>query len=214
MSTRDFSVIRRRPNFVDILTPKRSGVEGYRFLAASTFNGPFTLIFTASASSGHLDSTIDRMVINVVNNKDHVRVVFDPDNYAAIAGIDDAKHVWIQFQTIDPVGVLGIPGPPTLILPDDERASATTSIRGVAPSGADIGDSITINFPYGMREVTLHNEENATPLFVSMTQTGPEVRISSGDARVFRSGLVSGLTVRGGGAAAVFTATMSNYSRP
>jgi len=211
-NTRDFSVIRRRANLVDLLTPKRADVAGYRFLAAATFNGPFTALFTAPISSGHLDSSINRATLNSVNNWNHIRAVFDPDNYTVLAGITDTQHIWIQFQPVDFAGVGGAIGNPNLILPDDElQASSTVSIRGTAPSAADISGSLTLNLPFSMKDVAVHNEETATPLYVAPVEGGPEIRIPPGEVRSLQPGSVATLVVRGGGATATFTATMANY---
>ena len=55
MTTPDFSVARRRPNFVDLLIHKRTNIQKYRVGASTSFDGTFTTIFTADIGTGYLD---------------------------------------------------------------------------------------------------------------------------------------------------------------
>lgn len=178
---RDFTVVRRRPHLIDIITPKRSGVQGYRLKAASNFDLTFQTILTADISSGYLDptalraGTIHRQTLGTMPGN-HIRIVFDPTTFAAphAAGLDDDQHVWLQFFPVDFTGAEGVGGARGLILPDDEmNGQGRVIVRGSAPSGVSVANSLRLDLPYRMRNMTIRNNEaNASTASGTLTFTG------------------------------------------
>lgn len=219
---REFTVFRRRPNLVDILTPKRPGVQGYRLKAARNFDLTFQTILTADISSGFLDptalraGTIHRLTLGSAPGADHVRIVFDPNTFVVPhpAGLDDVEHMWLQFFPVDFSGAEGTPGARTLILPDDEmKAQGRVIIQGTAAIGATVANSTRLDLPYRMRNVVIRNNEAAggNELMVATTEGGPEITVAPQDKAEFFEGSVGTLLVRGNGGPVDFSATMTHY---
>jgi hypothetical protein len=162
---RDFSTYRRRPHYVDILTPKRVGVEGYRLKAARNFDGVFETIITADIGRGYLDPSINPQVINTAPGNKHVRFIFDPDTFQAPHAADllDDEHIWLQFFPVDFLGAEGTGGAKTLLLPDDEmKAAGRVTVTGEAPNAATVANSLRLDMPFRMRNLTIRNNEAST----------------------------------------------------
>lgn len=214
-SIRDFGVLRRRPGIVDILTPKQPGVvKGYRFQAATNFDGSFVTLFTADIGSGYLDGTINPVVLTSVNNQDAVRVVFNPNTFTGTAGITDDQHFWLRMVPIDFAGSVGTAGSPGLIIPDDEtHATGRVIIRGSAPNGAAIANSLRLDFPCRMQDLHIRNNEasGGTTLFVATAVGGSERPIAPQEVSNMYQGAAGCLFVRGGGAIVNFSADFTQY---
>lgn len=219
---RDFIVYRRRRHFVDILTPKRAGVQGYRLKAARNFDDTFQTILTADIGCSYLDQVavragvINPEVIHTAPGNNHVRIIFDPDTFATphAAALVDTEHMWLQFFPVDFAGVEGTGGPLGLVIPDDEmKSTGRVIITGDAPSGADVYGSLRLDLPVRMRNITIRNNETSggTTLYVSMTEGGSEMDIAPQETFESFDGGVGLLMVRGGGSSANFTATMTHY---
>lgn len=218
---RDFTVFRRRSNLVDILTPKREGVKGYRLKAALNFDGTFVTILTADIGAGYLDPValragiINRLTLGTAPGLDHVRIVFDPDTFGgAPPTLADENHFWLQFFPVDFAGAEGAGGARVLVLPDDEiKAAGRVVIRGDAPSGATVANSMRLDFPVRMQNITIRNNEptGGDILMVATAEGGPEVPIDPLETGSFFEGAQASLLVRGDGAAVNFSATMTHY---
>jgi hypothetical protein len=166
---------------VDITTPKRAGIQGYRLKAAVNFDLAFQTILTADIGSGYLDpvalrsGSIHRLTLGTMPGN-HVRIVFDPSTFAGPhpAGLNDDQHMWLQFFPVDFAGAEGTGGARVLVLPDDEmKAQGRVIIRGDAPSGASVIDSLRLDLPYRMRDITIRNNaEGAVASTGTLTFTG------------------------------------------
>jgi len=216
---RDFLVFRRRPHLVDILTPKRSGVKGYRLKAALNFDLTFQTILTADIGAGYLDpvalkaGVINRLTLGTAPGDNHVRIVFNPESFTTPA-LNDDQHLWLQFFPVDFSGAEGTGGARTLILPDDEmKAQGRVIIAGEAPIGATVANSMRLDLPYRMRNIVIRNNEatGGTDLMVATAEGGPEITIAAQETAEFFDGSVGTLLVRGSGATADFSATMTHY---
>ena len=217
---REFTVFRRRPHLVDILTPKRDGVQGYRLKAARNFDLTVQTIITADIGAGFLDPTalrngnINRATLGTAPGE-HVRIVFDPDTFSAhAANLDDNEHIWLQFVPVDFSGAEGTPGALTLVLPDDEnKATGRVVIAGTAPTGASIVNSLRLDMPLRMRDFYIRNEEasGGTDLKVATAEGGPEVTVAPQTEVTFLDGGQGTILVRGDGGTADFSANMTHY---
>lgn len=213
MITRDFSVIRRRLHMVDLLTPKRSGVQGYRFEAAPNFDGVFVPILTADISSGYLDPAVNSQLLQVVNSYDHIRVVFDPDTFAGL-GIADSKHFWLRFVPVDFAGVVGNPGNPSLITTDYEyHGMLRVLIAGEAPEALDVLGSLQLDLPFTTRNILVKNEApvGGVLLYLASLPGGVEQQIAPQEALTLCLGPLDSLIVRGAGGTVRFSASCTNY---
>jgi len=211
---RDFSVIRRRKNIVDLLTPKRANVAGYRFQVATNFDQAYTTIFTAPIGSGYLDPSINPAVLHAVNNNDHIRAVFNPDTFNGAAGIADGAHFWMRFVPVDFAGTPGTAGPGTLILTDAEHyGNSRVQIAGTAPTGAAVANSLQLNLPQNSQDFYIKNA-NASggfALYVSFISGGAEQQVSPQEVMKAYDGPSDALFVRGSGGTAAFSASFTNY---
>lgn len=212
MMTREFSILRRRKNLVDIITPKRDNVKGYRFKASPNFDGTFTTIITADISSGYLDPHVNAMTLEArPGGLSHIRVVFDPATFNAVASILDANHFWLKFAPLDYAGVEGTNSAPTLVVTDDElRGAAQIIIAGTAPSAADSTNALLLNLPFKAQNIQIRSNEGSggNSLFVATDLGKPEMKIVAQGADIFlKGGATPSLAVRGGGGTAAFSAS-------
>lgn len=214
MTTREFQVVHRRANLLDIITPKRPGVQGYRFRAAANFDGTFVTILTADISSGFLDPTVDRRLLTPFPaGRNHIRIVFDPQGFFGVAGIEDAAHFWLTFTPVDFAGAPGTESAPGLILPADQYgAESRITIQGNAPNGASLADSLQLDLPLRMQDFRITNNDGANSLFISASDTGGgEQEVRPTLVHKWSQGAVGTLHVRGGGAVVNFSASFTNY---
>jgi len=197
-----FSVRRRRPNIVDIDTPKVYGVDGYRLKWAANFDAAFTTFLT-STNIGFLDDAVNRNVIETQPVTGKVRMVFNPATYS----IPDASAFWLQFFPVIG-GVEQTPGAPTLVLPDSaHHGLGLVVIHGDAPNGATSANSLQLDLPMLMQDFQVHNEDTAQDLYISTEAGGPEIMIAKSTNMQSLGFLPTQGTiyVRGGGGAATFS---------
>lgn len=220
-ANRDFSVVRRRPHLVDIVVPRRTGVQGYRFSASTNFDLSFHTILTADISCGYIDSVavragrIDPRTLGALSGK-HVRIVFDPTTFATphAAGLDDNQHIWLKFIPVDVSGVAGTPSAPVLVLPYDElNSQGRVIIKGDAPSGSTVANSLRIDLPNRMRNITVRNNSvsGGATLMLASTEGGPEYEVAPQEEIEFFEGNMFAFLVRGAGGVANFSASMTHY---
>lgn len=210
MPIREFSIIRRRANYIDLVTPKRAGVFGYRFQAASNFDGAYTTIFTLPISSGYLDPSINPAVVNAVNLTDHVRAVFNPVTFS----LSDTAHIWLRFIPVDSAGTPGTASAGTLILTDAERyGNSRVQISGTAPQGAAVANSLQLNLPQSSQDFYIKNENasGGNNLYVSTRVGGREQQVAPQEILKAYDGPTDTLMVRGAGGTATFSASFTNY---
>ena len=209
-SVRDFTVIRRRAGVVDLITPKRPNVAGYRFQAIANWDGVFATIFTASIGCGYTDPSVDLTKLHSVNNNNHVRCVFNPTTF----GLDDTNHFWMRFVPVSDAGVVGTAGPACLILPEDEfQAQVRVAIGGTAPSGAGVANSTILNLPFRMQDVVVRNNEavGGRALMVALSPGGAERQVAPQETAEFREGTIGCLLVRGVAGTVAFSADFTHY---
>lgn len=209
---RFFSMIRRRPNYVDLVIPRQSGVDGYRIQSSPNFDGAWTTRITAPVG-GYIDPAINPAVVDFQNLGvgpfgPPVRVIFDPATYS----ITDTSSFWLRFVPVTG-GAPGTAGAPTLVLPSAaNHGVGIVTIRGQAPSGADATAALQLDLPRLMQDFQFHCEDGANDLFVSTEQSGPETQIpgpSSDQQTLSIFGTASSIWVRGAGGAVNFSASFT-----
>ena len=218
--SRPFNVIRRRARLADILIPKNSTTQKYRLLASPSFDGVFTQIIEADISSGYLDPALmvsgQAAALQQVNNPGQIRVTFDPQTFAGVASIADADIFWLKFQAVDFSGAAGTATNPIMILPEDKlRGDSAVTISGTAPNAANVAGSLVLDLGYRMQHITIRNEEAATALYVATEAGGPEIKVDGNSTTLSELNLAPGaqgtILVRGNGATAKFSATMTSF---
>lgn len=205
--SRQFSVIRRRPHLVDIVTPFVYGVDLYRLKTATNFDGAFAQFLDAT-NVGFLDDAVDRNTLEVHQTTGMVRITFDPRTY----GLTDALPIWLELAH-DIGGIETVISPPTLLLPDSaHHGLGAVVIAGNAPNGADVGDSLQIDLPRLMSDIriTNHGAPGDPLLYVATEPGGAETAVApaadSGQVTLTLMGTESSLLVRGDSALVAFSA--------
>jgi len=218
--SRPFYVVRRRPHLMDILIPKSATTKKYRLLASATFSGTFTQIIEADIASGYVDPAIITSgqihTLHALNNPGQIRVVFDPQTFAGTAGIADSNLFWLKFQAVDFAGTPGTASNPIMVLAEEQlRGDTAITIAGTAPSGATVANSLQLDLSYRMKEIVIRNEEGSTALYVATEVGGSETKVDGGSTALSQYRVAIGaqacLLVRGGGATAAFSATMTSF---
>jgi len=122
---REFSIVRRRKNLVDILIPRVDDTSQYEFEVADNFDAAYSQIFVVPQASGFLDANVDRRVLTkaTVPGNAKVRAVFDPDTYAPgdITNGDDG-HFWLRMvRVVASTGASEPATPGVLVITEGER---------------------------------------------------------------------------------------------
>ena len=207
--SRIFSVIRRRPSLVDIVTPFVYGVDLYRLKWAVNFDTAVPTAFIDAPNIGYIDDAVDRNTLEVHQTRDMVRIVFDPNTFS----IPDNVACWLQLARV--VGGLEtIVSPPTLLLPDAaHHGVGVVVIAGTAPSGLSVANSLQIDLPRLMSDIRFVNMDSGRVLYVATEPGGVEIAIhpstSVGATSLTLQGTESTLLVRGDGAAVDFSAALT-----
>jgi len=207
------NIIRRRANLVDLLIPRDPAVQGYRVRGALNFDAAFTTMLTADISSGYLDPAVNRQKLHVVNNRDHIRIVFDPQTFNGGApNLVDSDPFWLTFQPVDFTGTPGVESDPMMVLPEANlRGDSRIAIAGNAPSGASVADSQLIHLPMRVQDFVIRNNDGANELLVAFQVGGAEVLIASGEQMSFKDGAQSCILVRGDAAIVPFSASFTSH---
>lgn len=209
--SRIFSVIRRRTNLVDLVTPFVYGTDLYRLKWGANFDtGSFTN-FIDAPNGGFIDPSIDRGTSGVQAFKG-VRIVFNPATYS----IPDGKPFWLRLARVTG-GVETLVTPPTLILTEAaHHGVGVVVIAGDAPDESSVADSLEIDLPRLFSDIRITNHEatGSTNLYVATEVDGSETMVApavdAGQVVLTLQGTEHTLLVRGSGATATFSATMTS----
>jgi hypothetical protein len=197
-ASRLFSVLTRRANLIDIMTPFYPGATGYRVQVAPNFDATFQTAFTAAPIQGWIDKTIDRRLLTSIPNRDLVRMVWDPANYSALSILDGAQ-IWVKVAAMNGGSTI-VETPPSLILPVYDRVGKPQIIiAGLAPTAATSALALQLDLPMGFRNIQIFNKGANVLSISTFPGGGPEVDLaaaSSGDFTLF-GGSQDCLRVRG-----------------
>lgn len=175
--SRQFSVIRRRPKIIDILTPRTAGTTQYRIKWAAKYSDAPTQIIAAS-HIGFLDPAVPQAVLQPTFNADQVRIVFDPTD-AAWAITPATKPFWLQLTRYDGSSETYV-SPVTLILPDEaNHGIGVTTVTGTAPNAGTVAGSIQLDLPTLAQDIHIRNE-GSVPIAVATEPGGDEMVIPNG----------------------------------
>lgn len=200
--SRQFSVIRRAPQLIDILTPFVYGITEYRIKYAANFDASFTQII-AAPRNGYLDPTVSQAILQSAPGN-NVRITFDPTNSAySIAA--PSSSMWLQLTRYDGSSEVYV-SPPTLLLPfEANQGIGVTTIAGSAPSGATSADALQVDLPFLATDMRVR-ATGSHPVCVSTELNGAETIVANGEIGQYiaQTGMISSLFVRGSGGTAPF----------
>jgi len=209
---RRFSVLRRAPGLIDIITPLRpvsEGVEQYRLKADTSPTGAFATTVMTVPRTGKIDPAFQGPQ-TVIQQGENVRMVFKPSDYTLS---DDAlwlKLVYINAAVAEMVSPT--PSAPTLVLPPF-TGPGLFGFTATASVGASFANSLQIDLPRAMESIRVMNNDGANPLFVAFDGGGPEIKIPAGKDLIGYLGNAASIFVRTTGGPAEFTATFA-YAFP
>lgn len=228
MTTRLFSILRRKPGLIDFVTqirPESEGVFKYRLKTDTDPGGSFTTTVIESRVGGFVDPSVAGPQ-NVIQPGNNVRIVFNPFNYVLTDSFFWLKLVYVDASNAEMTSPA--PSAATLVLPPyvgNEQAAFSAT----APNGSDISQSLQIDLPRMMDNVRVRNLgapvgggfsggtfDSVSPgpvLYVAFQEFGPEIALPPGIESVGFSGIVSSLWVRADGATSGFTAQF-RYANP
>ncbi len=205
---RQFSVIRRRPQVIDILTPFVYGTTEYRIKWAENFDDVFATLM-APGAIGYVDPAINLLAQATTFNNNAVRIIFDPTD-AAWSITDPNKAFWLQLARYDGA-VETYVSPPTLLLPDtSNHGVGIVTIQGTAPIGATVADSLQLDLPHLMSDFQVRNE-GAVALRLATEPGGSEfeLAVSAIPQYTIFNATQGSLLVRGVSAPTLFSATFT-----
>ena len=208
-----FSILRRKPGLIDLITPIRpqsEAVESYRLKTDTTPGGAFATTCMTAPRTGKVDPAVAGPQ-HVIQPGENVRLIFKPSNFS----LSDTDAFWIKLVYVDIANaemVTPAPGAPTLVLPPF-TGPVQTGFTATAPVGAGFANSLQLDLPRAMENVRILNTDGANPLFVAFDPGGPEMEIPFGKELVGFFGLVPTMFVRSTGGAVKFTTTFT-YATP
>jgi len=190
MTARLFSILRRKPGIIDLITPLKplsSGVAGYRLKTDTNPFGSFSTTVISTGRTGFVDSAVAGPH-NVIQPGENVRVIIKPSNY----GLSDTDYFWLKLVYLDESNAeLPSPGAATLVLP---------TYVGPAMTGftASAITSVTqIDLPRAMSNFRVLNLDTTNALGLILQEGGPEITIPAGKDISGFDGTVSSIWVRG-----------------
>lgn len=204
---RTFSVNRRRVNVIDLFINNRPGVAAYQFKYAPNFDAPFSIFETVpyygkksiSVISGALDSE---------QFKNKTRFTFAPSDYA----LNDLDPMYIRVATVSTSGVVGADEGIQMVMPFSSQTMRPIVLKGNAPSGASLSDSLEINLPMQVTNMNIQNN-GAADLYVAFEPTGAEFLVKpavpTGLNVIMNYPSYSQIFVRGSGAITEFNAILT-----
>lgn len=206
MSGRLFSSLRRKPGFIHLTTPlldPSTGVVKYRLYTDDdpTFPSPTEVVTVTKL--GLVDPDVAGPQ-NPIIPGNTVQILMKPSNY----GLPDSDFFWLKLVYVDSADAdMAIPAPSaaTLILPPfvgDEQSG----FNATAPNEPSIADSLQIDFPRQMTNLSIRNLSLTIPLYVAFQEGGPEIVIPALTESIGLGGMVSSIWVRGDGGTADFSA--------
>jgi hypothetical protein len=104
--------------------------------------------------------------------RNKTRFIFNPVDYS----FSDADYLWLKIQPIDNAGVVGTDEAIHLVLSYSSQPRRPVVLRGAAPSGATVANSLEINLPLQCQNVNIEND-GSVDLFVAFDKGGPEFRV-------------------------------------
>lgn len=207
MNVRDFQVVRRRSNLVDLIIPKELGDVSYEIEGAVNFDAAYSSLVSVPVGRGHLDQSIDRRVLNQLPGHDKVRITFDPDNYSGVLTNGDTAHFWLRLIRTTGGGAQP-PSIGTLILTEAERqAQQQITIQGDAPASTT---RLPIGLPRRMDNFNIVNHDDTNNLLVSTIEDGSQYNVLPGETWSPFTGATAGIEVSGDGGVVAFSASFTN----
>lgn len=209
---RSLSLVRRRANLVDITIAARANVASYKFYAMSNYDGTPTLFDTVPIYGKRSATVVDSSYGEQFKNL--TRFLFNPADYS----LTDTSPIWLQIKQVATDGTVETDFEAAqLILPYSSQPNRPVVLKGSAPSGTSITDSLELQLPGQCNNLVLQ-VDGATDMQIAFEPGGPEQRVPALSTEFTNFETVypafTQLFVRGDGGASSFSATMRLISGP
>lgn len=202
------SVVRRRVGLVDLTVRQRTGVTGFRFSAASNFDGSFTAFQTVPNYGLRSLSVQTKNEAIGDQFRGQCRFVFSPLDYtASFPAVRDDIPFYVRIEPQNADGTFGPAEAMQIVLPYDTAPNPAVILHGIA-TGVIPSAAVEINLPGLCNDFTIRNVSTGANLFVSFAHgtatgaAGPEYLIGPVGILEMDYANASRLFVRGGTAAA------------
>lgn len=178
---RSISVVRRKPDLVDLTVRKRDGITGFRFSAATNFDTAFTA-FATVPNYGLVSRSVPQTAVVSAGSqfRDHARFVFDPADYVATASaLVDTDPFFLRIESRNPDGSFNAAEAMHLILPATPGPAPNRAfhLRGTVPSAASLAAALEIQLPMQCTDFEIQND-GAAIMFLAFAPTGAEYQLS------------------------------------
>lgn len=215
---RSISVVRRRVGVVDLTVRLRANVTGFRFSAASNFDGAFTAFQTVPNAGLRSASITDAQAGRSIGSqfRDECRFVFNPSDYTSgVAAVRDDTPWFIRLEPRNPDGSFGTAEAMHMIMPYSSGPKRAVMLSGTVPAGADLSASLEIQLPMQCNDWIIRNTGGAL-MYVAFERgavAGPEFALEPAPTSFLDYGrvytVVTQLFIRGNGGTTTMTSTFS-----
>lgn len=193
---RSISIVRRKPNLIDLTVRRRTDVTGFRFSSASNFDAAFTAFQTVSndgmiVGNPNTPEQFQRLQNGYVGSqyRDHCRFLFDPAAYTgARPEIRDDVPWFVRLEPRNPDGSFGTAEAMHMVMPPSTAPMRPIQLSGTVPQGAALVNSLEIQLPGQCYDWEIENE-GANVLMIAFERggvSGPEYELQPMTS-IFRS---------------------------
>lgn len=194
--SRSISIVRRKPNLIDLTVRTRPGVTGFRFSSAANFDSAFTA-FQTVPNDGLIRGNVNtpelfqRLQNGYVGSqyRDHCRFLFDPAAYTGVRPeIRDDVPWYIRLEPVNADGTFGAAEAMHMILPPSSAPMRPVQLSGTVPIGASLVNSLEIQLPAQCVDWEIENEGGSV-LMIAFERggvAGPEYELQP-MTTIFRS---------------------------
>ncbi len=214
------SVLSRRVGLVDLGVRQRTGVTGYRFLAASNFDGVFTVFQTVGVGGFRSPSAQTFNAPIGSQFRGWTRFVFSPLDYAAtFPAVRDDVPFYVRIQPVLAGGVFGPVEAMQIVLPYSTVPNRAVLLRGTATAAGPTA-SMEINLPGLCTDFNIRNGSSGTRLFVGFDRAtstgfaGPEYMVAPGASLEMDYPQASRVFIRGESGSAEIYAVLTQKTQP
>jgi hypothetical protein len=202
---------RRRPGIVDFLVTPNALAGSYQIFGGASFDATTHLQLFAFGQTGFRDDTINPAVLDMLNQGDRIRVVFDPAQH----GLTDTVVNYLQLKYVTAAGGGAVVmSPVTMLLPDSMyHGYQVITVNGSAPQGAAPVNSTQIDLSRLARDLQVVNQSATNGLWVGTDAGGDPYYVAPGAQYTTFIGTVSSLFVRGAGGTVAFSASFTHAMR-
>lgn len=213
---RSISCVIRKTDLIGLVLAQRPGKIGFRFGFARNFDGAFTT-FQVVPNHGFRSVSVPPLAFQGPFTN-QVGFIFRPSDYTAThATLIDGVPLFLRVEAQNPNGSFDAPEAMHLIIPNQKQPNAPFMLRGTAPNGAALANSVEIQLP-GRCMDWQFKVDTGSNLEVAFDSGGPEFVVlpesTTGHnfAQIYTS--ISQVFIRGAGGTSTFSSVFTLANSP